>query len=177
MAIIHYMDSAHGAKSAVKQYALLVFVLVLIALFAYVASSFYKALHVDLVMRFFMAGFFLVFSSFKLLDVQGFAQGYRSYDIVAKKSLFYARTYPFIELFLGFAYLINLFPTVINLFTFVLMLISSVGVLETIINKRKVKCACLGNIISLPVSTVTLLEDLLMGAMALYSFTQLFSKL
>jgi cation transport ATPase len=36
-------------------------------------------------MSHFMAGFFLVFSFFKLMDLKGFAEGYSSYDIVAKK--------------------------------------------------------------------------------------------
>jgi hypothetical protein len=35
-------------------------------------------------MRYFMGGFFLVFSFFKLLDVRGFVDAYRSYDIVAR---------------------------------------------------------------------------------------------
>lgn len=36
-------------------------------------------------MSHFMAGFFLVFSFFKLLDIKGFAEGYSSYDVIAKK--------------------------------------------------------------------------------------------
>src|SRR5262249_23909298 len=35
--------------------------------------------------RYFMIGFFLTFSSFKLMDLPGFAQGYFTYDLLAKK--------------------------------------------------------------------------------------------
>jgi len=38
------------------------------------------------VMLDFMAGFFLVFSFFKLLDLRGFADAYQSYDIIARRS-------------------------------------------------------------------------------------------
>ena len=51
----------------------------------------------------FMAGFFLVFSFFKLLDLRAFADTYQTYDFVAARSRAYALAYPFIEL-LGVAY-------------------------------------------------------------------------
>lgn len=38
----------------------------------------------DVLMRHFMAGFFLVFSFFKLLDLPGFSDAYRSYDVVTR---------------------------------------------------------------------------------------------
>ena len=59
-------------------------------------------------MRHFMAGFFLVFSFFKLLDLRGFMDTYRGYDLLARRFKVYAAAYPFIELLLGVAYLINL---------------------------------------------------------------------
>ena len=54
----------------------------------------------------FMAGFFLVFSFFKLLDLAGFAKSYAIYDVLAKKMPTYGYIYPFIELGLGAAYLL-----------------------------------------------------------------------
>ena len=52
-------------------------------------------------MQQFMAGFFLVFSAFKLLDLPGFAEGYATYDLLAKYWHDYGYIYPFIELSLG----------------------------------------------------------------------------
>src|ERR1019366_8433287 len=40
-------------------------------------------------LAYFMAGFFLVFSTFKLIDLKGFAAGYSTYDLFAKKVFFY----------------------------------------------------------------------------------------
>lgn len=117
-------------------------------------------------MRHFMAGFFLVFSFFKLLDPAGFVSAYRGYDLIARRSATYARTYPFIELALGIVYLINVLPIVVNIVTLVLMLVGAAGVLKALLDKRAIRCACLGTALNLPMTKVTLVEDLTMAAMA-----------
>lgn len=114
----------------------------------------------------FMAGFFLVFSFFKLLDLRGFADAYQSYDILARRSRPYALVYPFLELGLGVAYLTRWQPTLTNSITLALMLIGSVGVLRAVLDKRAIRCACLGTALNLPMTTATLVEDLGMALMA-----------
>jgi len=118
------------------------------------------------VMRHFMAGFFLCFSFFKLLDVSSFAASYRMYDLVAALIPAYGFLYPFLEAALGFAYLANLSPLLVNSVTLVLMLVGTAGVVVSLMRKRKVKCACLGAVFNLPMSYVTLIEDASMAAMA-----------
>lgn len=115
----------------------------------------------------FMGGFFLVFSGFKLLDLEGFKEGYSTYDLLARKVPSYGYFYPFIELFLGFSYLLNFQLQIINIVTVVLMFFSGLGVLDSIANKRKFQCACLGTIIKIPLTQVTLIEDFGMSIMAL----------
>ena len=117
-------------------------------------------------MRNFMAGFFLVFSFFKMLDIKGFAGSYSTYDIIAKRWIGWGYVYAFIELALGIAYLLNFNPLLTNAVTFLVMSISIVGVLQTVLNKRKIKCACLGAVFNLPMSTVTIVEDALMIVMS-----------
>lgn len=114
----------------------------------------------------FMAGFFLVFSFFKLLDLRGFADAYQSYDLLARRSRPYALAYPFIELALGIGYLLRWQLPLVNALTLALMLIGSVGVLRALLDKRRIRCACLGTALNLPMTTVTLVEDLGMAAMA-----------
>ena len=114
----------------------------------------------------FMGAFFLSFSFFKLLDVRGFADSYRAYDIVARRLPSYGFVYPFIELALGAAFLANFQPVATNIATLVVMTVSSIGVLQSVLNKRAIRCACLGTVFNLPMSTVTLVEDGLMVAMA-----------
>ena len=117
-------------------------------------------------MQNFMAGFFLVFSFFKLLNLKGFAESYSSYDIIAKKWLGWGYVYAFIELALGLSYLLNFNPLPTNAVTFVVMSVSIIGVLQSVLNKRKIQCACLGAVFNLPMSTITIIEDALMIAMS-----------
>jgi hypothetical protein len=114
----------------------------------------------------FMAGFFLVFSFFKLLNVQAFADAYRGYDVVAAKWPAYGYAYPFIELALGLAYLANVVPVWTNAVTLVVMGVSAIGVVKALLAKRKIRCACLGTVFNLPMSKITLIEDGLMLVMA-----------
>jgi len=117
-------------------------------------------------MNHFMAGFFLVFSFFKLLNLKGFSESYSMYDIVAKKWNGWGYVYAFIELALGLAFLTGFNPMLTNVITFVVMAVSIIGVLQSVVNKRKIKCACLGAVFNLPMSTITIIEDLLMIGMS-----------
>ena len=67
---------------------------------------------------------------------------------------------------LGLAYLMQWQPVYTNIATIVVMGFSSIGVIQSVLNKRKIRCACLGAVFNLPMSTVTIIEDLLMVAMA-----------
>lgn len=118
-------------------------------------------------MRHFMAGFFLVFSFFKMLNLKGFAESYVMYDVIAKKIPAWAYLYAFVELSLGIAYLIDFNPFITNLVTLIIMSVSIIGVLQTVLNKKKIQCACLGAVFNLPMSTVTIIEDGLMIAMSI----------
>ncbi len=117
-------------------------------------------------MQHFMAGFFLVFSFFKMLNLKRFAEGYVMYDVLAKRIPAWAYAYAFVELGLAVAYTINFNPFITNLTTLIVMSISIIGVLQSVLNKKKIQCACLGAVFNLPMSTVTIIEDALMIAMS-----------
>lgn len=123
----------------------------------------------------FMGAFFLTFSFFKMLDLKGFAESYFSYDIIAKRWLGYGYVYAFIELALGIAYITSFNPILTNAVTFIIMSISVIGVLQSVLNKQKIKCACLGAVFNLPMSTVTIIEDFLMIVMSLITIIALLS--
>lgn len=120
-------------------------------------------------MNYFMAGFFITFSFFKLLDINGFADSYRTYDLLAKKVYRYAFVYPFIELGVGIAYITGWRLLFTNIVTLIVMTVSSAGGIESVFNKRKIRCGCLGAVFNLAMSTITIIEDLLMAGMALFS--------
>lgn len=118
-------------------------------------------------MRQFMGAFFLSFSFFKLLDLRAFADAYSSYDIIARRFRGWGYVYAFIELGLGLAFLTGIFPFWTNLVTCVVMSVSIIGVLQSVLNKQRIQCACLGTVFDLPMSTVTIIEDGLMILMSL----------
>jgi copper chaperone CopZ len=160
--------SSDDVSSSIARYKPLILVFSYILLITlsieYVSGSF----QMHRFMPNFMAGFFLIFSFFKLLDLNGFAYSYAMYDIGAKRFIGYAYIYPFIELGLGASYLLTYRPMLINAITLIVMVFSSIGVITAVLNKQKIKCACLGTGFNLPMTTVTIIEDLLMAAMAAY---------
>ena len=117
-------------------------------------------------MRYFMAGFFLTFSFFKLLDVKAFADAYAGYDLLAARWHGWGLIYPFVELGLGLAYLANFSPMFTNWITLLVMGFSAIGVIRAVMSKTKIQCACLGTVFQLPMSTVTIVEDVGMVLMA-----------
>jgi cation transport ATPase len=162
----HHSETAEQAKSWLETYK------PILLIFAYITS-------ITLLVQFnnhhfmpmqwmqhFMAGFFLTFSFFKLLNLSGFAESYAMYDVIAKRIPAWGYVYAFTELALGIAYLINFNPLVTNAVTFIVMSVSIIGVLQSVLNKKKIQCACLGAVFNLPMSTVTIIEDALMIAMS-----------
>jgi copper chaperone CopZ len=125
-----------------------------------------RGFNTDTWMRHFMAGFFLVFSFFKLLDLGAFANAYADYDLLAKRWHGWGLCYPFIELAFGLAYLTNFMPIWTNTAAFVVMTFSAIGVILAVLKKQQIRCACLGAVFNLPMSTVTIVEDVAMAAMA-----------
>lgn len=119
-------------------------------------------------MRHFMAGFFIVFAFFKQLNLKGFADSYKMYDIIAARWSAWGYIYPFVELTLGVLYLINLAPLATNISTAIILGVSSIGVIKSNLDKKKIRCACLGDVFNLPMSTVTIVEDLTMVGMAVF---------
>lgn len=116
----------------------------------------------------FMGLFFLVFSFFKLLDLKSFADAYRSYDIPTKIFPVWGYVYPFVELGLAMMYLHRIELLLANVITVFVLGISIVGVIQSVMQKRKIKCACLGTGFNLPMSQITIIEDVIMILMALF---------
>ena len=164
---IHHHESIEQTKSWLATYkpVLLIFFYIL-AVTALIEFS-TEQIDYSRWMRHFMAGFFLTFSFFKMLNLKGFKESYVMYDIVARKFPVWGYIYAFTELFLGIAFLLNFNPVLVNGITFIVMSVSIIGVLKTVLNKKTIKCACLGDVFNLPMSTVTIIEDGLMILMSL----------
>lgn len=115
----------------------------------------------------FMGLFYIVFSFFKFLDLKGFPKSFRMYDPLAKMLPFYAWIYPFIELVLGFLFLMRLNIPVALVVTIVILGITTIGIVQTLLNKKKIQCACLGTALQLPMTEATFIENTIMLVMAI----------
>jgi len=122
-------------------------------------------------LSYFMIGFFLTFSTFKFMDIKGFAEGYATYDLLAKKWFGYGYVYPFIELFFGLAMILVPTSYVLLITEVVVMVFSGLGVAIKLARHEKFQCACLGTFLKVPLTKVTLIEDF---GMAFLAFVMLF---
>ena len=154
------------SESVFTTYKPLLLIFIFIAATTAIASMNDGKIELMLWMRYFMAGFFIVFSFFKFLNLTGFAESYAMYDELAKRVKVYGLVYPFLELLLGVAYLTNYEPETTYMVTIFLMSFSSIGVIQSVLDKRKIKCACLGAVFNLPMSKITIIENLTMVVMA-----------
>lgn len=140
--------------------------LLIILIFCSILSLVQKGVSHPETMYSFMGYFFVFLSLFKFFDLQGFVDGFSTYDLLTKKFRAYGYAYPFMEFLLGIAYLSTFDHYVVNWITFVMMTISGLGVIKSIYSGQEIKCVCLGTTLNVPLSTVSVLENLGMGGMA-----------
>lgn len=160
-------SKAEETAFRIQTYYPLLLILIYLCGGVFLAEAIVGEFSFERVMRNFMGGFFIIFSFFKLLNLKGFANAYRGYDVIAKRVPAYGYVYPFIELALGVGLFSNFKPAAVNGLVFIVMSVSTIGVLQSVLSKRAIQCACLGTVFNLPMSKVTLFEDLLMVVMSL----------
>ncbi|MFA5132009.1 MAG: MauE/DoxX family redox-associated membrane protein [Candidatus Paceibacterota bacterium] len=116
----------------------------------------------------FMGIFFIVFGLFKLVDLRGFVEGFKSYDFIAKRYTAYGYAYPFIEIALGVLYILG-FMFVWQ--TLLVLFLSAMGIYTAYIaikHEDEIPCVCLGTLFDFPMTWVTFTENTIMFLMALF---------
>lgn len=145
--------------------------LIFVYLFAASILLNYKDWSFNEAMLDFMGLFYIVFSFFKLLDLKGFPVSFRMYDPLAKAVPVYGWIYPFLELGLGLLFLMR-FQIVVALITTIVVLgITTIGVVQALLNKKAIRCACLGTALNLPMTEATFIENAIMLVMAVSMLT------
>ena len=110
----------------------------------------------------FMGSILTLFGLAKLYDLKKFSNIFQQYDIISKYIPIYSYIYPFIEIILGIHYIKNKNINVINKFTISIMLISIISVFMSLYLGQTLRCGCLGSFFHIPLSYVTLSENILM---------------
>ena len=160
-----------GQKSKLQQLQPL-----LLILFYIVTASIllhYKNWDGNAVMLDFMGLFFIVFSFFKMLDLKNFPESFRMYDPLAKRISIYGWIYPFIETALGLMFLMRFEIEIALIATLIILSITTVGVTKTLLDKKSIRCACLGTALKLPMTEATFIENAIMIMMAIVMLTQI----
>ena len=114
----------------------------------------------------FMGLFYIVFSFFEFLDLRGFPESFRMYDPLTKAIPAYGWVYPFLELTLGLLFLMRFQVQTALVVTIIILGITTVGVTKTLLDKKSIRCACLGTALQLPMTEATFIENAIMLAMA-----------
>ncbi len=152
-------------QSKIQQLKPLLLILVYLFVAAFLMN--YKNWNLEAAMLDFMGLFYIVFSFFKLLDLKGFPESFKMYDPLAKAVPIYAIIYPFIELGLGLLFLMRFQINLALATTLVVLGITTFGVVKSLLDKRAIRCACLGTALNLPMTEATFIENAIMIAMAI----------
>ncbi|GMN09969.1 hypothetical protein MTsPCn9_20120 [Croceitalea sp. MTPC9] len=162
----------HGNEKMDKEKTKLQQLKPLLLIFAYLfGASFllnYSNWNTKEAMLDFMGLFYIIFSFFKFLDLKGFPESFRMYDPLAKAMPFYGWVYPFLELALGLLFLMRFQITFALVVTILILGITTFGVAKTLLDRKSIRCACLGTALQLPMTEATFIENIIMLVMALF---------
>ena len=112
-----------------------------------------------------MGTLLILFGVLKLANLSKFVEIFSKYDIISQKFKIYGYLFPFIEIIIGILlikgyklnYIYNLIKT--------LMIISIISVSISIIQGKKLRCGCLGSFFHIPLSYITIFENIYMLVM------------
>nr|WP_319796405.1 glutaredoxin [Sphingopyxis sp. P8] len=111
----------------------------------------------------------IVLALLKLQDVEKFATMFLNYDLLARRWVPYGRIYPFAEGLAGVLMTAHALPWLSIPVALFIASIGAVSVFKAVyIDKRDIKCACVGGSSKVPLGFVSLTENLMMIGMALW---------
>jgi hypothetical protein len=110
-----------------------------------------------------------VLALLKLQDVERFSSMFLGYDLLAKRWLPYAYVYPFAEAAAGVLMVAGILQAVSIPVALIIGGIGAVSVIKAVyIDRRDIKCACVGGDSRVPLGAVSLAENLMMVGMAVW---------
>ncbi|WP_457355547.1 MauE/DoxX family redox-associated membrane protein [Roseateles sp. P5_D6] len=103
----------------------------------------------------------------KLRDVEAFSTMFLNYDLLARRWVRYAYIYPFAEGLAGILMLADALRWLAIALALFIGVVGAVSVFKAVyVDKRELKCACVGGDSGVPLGFVSLTENLMMVAMA-----------
>ena len=110
-----------------------------------------------------------VLAILKLRDLFAFSNQFITYDLLAIRWVRYAYIYPFAEAFAGIGMIANSLTILVAPIALFIGSIGAYSVFKAVyIDKRDLKCACVGGNSNVPLGFISLTENLMMVTMAIW---------
>ncbi len=109
----------------------------------------------------------------KLKDLYSFTNSFITYDLLAMRWLRYGYFYPFLEAYAGIGMVAQLPAIAVAPFSLFIGTVGAISVFKAVyVDKRELKCACVGGDSNVPLGFVSLSENIFMiaGALLMLSF-------
>lgn len=113
-----------------------------------------------------MASILIIFGGLKLINLKKFSGIFSKYNLISKNLPVYSYLYPFIEIILGLLLFYKIKFTYYLII--LLMIISLISVSISLYMGQNLRCGCLGSFFHLPLSYVTISENMIMLLMSFY---------
>ena len=112
----------------------------------------------------------------KLRDVEGFTTGFLNYDLLARRWVPYAYVYPFVETGAGILMTGMLLTWLAAPAALFISTVGAISVFKAVyVDRRELKCACVGGGSNVPLGFVSLTENLMMMGMSIVMLAMLFT--
>ena len=127
------------------------------------------SLTLPLIIKLFIAISMCVLAILKLRDLYAFSNQFITYDLLAMRWVRYAYIYPFVEMLAGVCMIAGLFIPIAAPAALFIGTVGAISVVKAVyIDKRELKCACVGGDSNVPLGFISLTENIMMVAMAIW---------
>lgn len=131
----------------------------------------YSIIKIVPLIEMFIATSMCVLAILKLKDLYSFSNQFITYDLLAKRFIKYSYIYPFAEAFAGIGMIAGVLTPYVASTAFFIGTIGAISVFKAVyIEKREIKCACVGGDSNVPLGFISLTENLMMVAMGIWMF-------
>lgn len=119
--------------------------------------------------RYFISLSMCVLAILKLQNLLSFSNGFLGYDLLAQRYVPYAYLYPFLEAGAGLLMFVALLKPIAIIVALFIGVIGATSVIKAVyIDKRELKCACVGGDSNVPLGAISLIENFMMILMAIW---------
>ena len=145
-------------------------ILTLFILIIYIINLYYLKWNIDtkekklLLIKNIIASILISFGLIKLYNLYEFVSIFSKYDIITQYLPIYAYIFPFLEILLGLSIIIikkNIYIQKIYQMIVLYTIINLIGIYNGLQSKIPLKCGCMGSYFDLPLSNLTIIENLM----------------